>query len=162
MSVSRRGFLRGHFRSEGNTMRPPWAVTPDFESLCTRCGDCLAACPTRVIQTGGGGFPVIDFEHGECTFCHACVAACKPAALFRDPDSPATAWPWRVVVAQACLAAAGVECRVCGEACGVGAIRFRPRMGGVPLPQLDADACTGCGACFGPCPVRAISMESRQ
>ena len=54
------------------------------------------------------------------------------------------------------LAAQNVECRVCGEACDVSAIRFRPRIGGVPLAEVDNTACNGCGACIAPCPVSAV------
>ena len=106
-----------------------------------------------------GGFPGVDFGRGECTFCGDCVAACEPRALQRD----ATTAPWdRVaVIGEACLAARGVECRVCGESCPEGAIRFRPRLGGVAHPQLDAAACTACGACIGPCPTRAIDTRAR-
>ena len=41
-------------------------------------------------------------------------------------------------------------------ACDTSAIRFRPRIGGVPLPEVDAAACNGCGACIAPCPVSAV------
>ena len=57
-----------------------------------------------------------------------------------------------------CLARRKVECRVCGEACDAGAIRFRPALGGVSQPELRPDACTGCGDCVAPCPVAAITM----
>ena len=33
-----------------------------------------------------------------------------------------------------------------------------PRRGGPPLAEIDAAACTGCGACVAPCPVAAISV----
>ena len=67
----------------------------------------------------------------------------------------------RARIAETCLAEAGVECRICGENCPTGAIRFRPRLGGVAQPQLDVAACTGCGACFAPCPTRAIVVKAQ-
>ncbi len=160
MQASRRGFLRGRIRSDCNDIRPPWAVEAGrFESLCTRCGDCVSACPTKVINPGDGAYPKVDFSAGECTFCGDCVVACEPAALTHELES---AWSLRAVIGAACLALHGVECRVCGESCGEGAIRFRPRLGGIARPELEIERCTGCGACFAPCPVGAIAMERDQ
>lgn len=140
--------------------RPPWAREErDFISSCTRCDACIDACPTAILVRADGGFPAVDFSRGECTFCGDCVTHCAPRALLRPAEGDAP-WSLKASIGQACLAAAGVECRVCGETCRVGAIRFRPRIGGVALPQLEAEACTGCGACFAPCPTRAIVVQA--
>ena len=61
-------------------------------------------------------------------------------------------------IADSCLAKKGVECRICGDPCLVAAIRFSPRLGGPPLPEIDTGSCTGCGDCVAPCPVAAISL----
>lgn len=141
-------------------MRPPWAsVEPVFLSSCSRCDACIDICPTSILIRADGGFPAVDFSFGECTFCGECVAHCAPRALVRTAENVAP-WALKASIGQACLAAAGVECRVCGESCPAGAIRFRPRLGGVALPQLDADVCTGCGACLAPCPTRAIVVQA--
>lgn len=158
--MSRRGWLRGRSRTAEPARRPPWALAEaDFVARCTRCDACIVACPTGVLVRADGGFPAVDFSRGECTFCGDCVRACRPAALSRPADDAA---PWALTarIGDGCLALQGVECRVCGEACGEGAIRFRPRLGGVALAELDAARCTGCGACFAPCPVRAISLNT--
>lgn len=155
---SRRAFVRGRAaRSAVAGLRPPWAL-PElaFQRACTRCDDCIRVCPTHVLVRGEGGFPTVNFSQGECTFCGDCVRACRPGAL-RVEDGGA-AWHYRARINEACLAKGNVECRICGEACGVGAIRFRLRVGGVPLPELDVAACTGCGACVAPCPAQAISV----
>jgi ferredoxin-type protein NapF len=60
-----------------------------------------------------------------------------------------------------CLAARGVVCRSCGDSCPHAAIRFWPRIGGPALPEILDDACTGCGACVGVCPVSAIEVRER-
>lgn len=154
MQLSRRAFLRVGSPVEP-AIRPPWAQPePVFLARCTRCGDCLRACGTGVIVAGDGGYPRVDFTRGECTFCGDCAAACVPAALQRTEEAK----PWLLVAAigDACLAPRGVECRVCGESCDARAIRFRPRLGGVALPELDATACSGCGACVAPCPTQAV------
>ena len=106
-----------------------------------------------------GGFPGVDFSRGECTFCGDCVRGCEPQALLRS-DPAASPWAMVAAIGADCLAVRGVECRVCGEACPEGAIRFRLQLGGVAQPVLDAGGCTGCGACIGPCPTRAIAMQS--
>ena len=154
-ALSRRNFLRGRFAVRGPLLRPPWAVAEaDFAHLCTRCGDCSAACPTRIIAAGDGGYPTLDFGRGECSFCAACVAACPSGALQRQAaQSP---WSLRATIGDSCLARRRVECRVCGDLCAAAAIRFVPQRGGPSLPLLDAARCTGCGACVAPCPVRAI------
>jgi ferredoxin-type protein NapF len=66
-----------------------------------------------------------------------------------------------VAIAPACLALRGVECRICGEACETGAIRFAPRAGGTAQPVLDLARCSACGDCVPPCPVGAVSVAPR-
>ncbi|HEX6362524.1 MAG TPA: 4Fe-4S dicluster domain-containing protein [Albitalea sp.] len=72
----------------------------------------------------------------------------NPAAERREP----------VAIGSACLAQRGVECRICGEACATGAIRFRPQAGGASRPVLDLARCSACGDCVRPCPVGAVSV----
>ncbi len=159
MDPSRRGFLRARpvARVEA-PLRPPWALADDvrFTDACTRCGDCLRACPERVIVPGDGGFPTVVFTERGCTLCGACVSACTPQALRRVEGEA----PWRQAprIAASCLAQRRVECRVCGEACDDAALKFRPALGGIPQPELLAERCTGCGACVAPCPVGAITI----
>ncbi len=156
VDAARRGFLRGRPRPKAEP-RPPWA-RPEaaFLDLCTRCRDCLPVCPQRLLVSGDGGYPTLDFRLGECTFCAACVAACEPRALLRREDE--APWPYKAQASPACLPAKGIECRVCGDYCAESAIRFPPRLGGSPMPEIDAGRCNGCGACVAPCPVDAIRI----
>lgn len=157
MLASRRQFLRGDFYGIDMPVRPPWALREaQFAERCIRCDACRTACPTRIIVRGQGGFPRVDFARGECTFCGDCVHACEAAALGQEAGA---AWSVKAGIGAACIAGKQVVCRSCGDACETRAIRFKLRAGGVAVPNVDIDACTGCGACYGVCPVAAIAMR---
>ncbi|WP_374486074.1 ferredoxin-type protein NapF [Zoogloea sp.] len=154
MDVSRRRFL-GVRAPGGLPFRPPWSAAEDrFAALCTRCDACLPVCPTGLLKRGTGGYPEADFKAAACTFCGDCAQACPTGAIGRDTTQ--RPWDFGIRIDESCLAACNVECRVCGEICDAAAIRFRPRIGGVPLPEVDNTVCTGCGACLAPCPTTAI------
>ena len=70
-------------------------------------------------------------------------------------DSPPG--PQKAEISADCLSLKGVACRICGEHCDAGAIRFHLRVGGTALPEVTAD-CDGCGACVRVCPAAAISL----
>ena len=160
VAVSRRQFLRGDLRGTRAGVRPPWAL-PEwaFTERCTRCDDCVAACPASIITRGSGGFPEVDFGHGGCDFCGKCVAACQAGALRAGPADRFAAWSHRAVVGPRCLSAQGVVCRACGDHCAAQAIRFRLATAGRSFAQVDLAHCTGCGACVGVCPAGAVSMQ---
>ena len=159
MDVSRRRFLGARVPGPA-PFRPPWSLAEAaFLDRCSRCDDCIKVCPTGLLLRGAGGYPEADFSAAACTFCGDCSRACASGAIGRDTaQSP---WSFGVVIGKGCLAAQNVECRVCGEVCDPAAIRFRPRLGGVPLPEVDLVACTGCGACIAPCPVVAVTRKAQ-
>ncbi len=135
--------------------RPPWAAAERrFVALCDRCGDCVPACPTRILVAGDGGFPIVEFGRGGCTFCGDCVAACRTGALRRDGP----AWALTAAIGGGCLAVKGTACRTCGDWCEPGAIRFQLGRGGSATPVVAAERCTGCGDCVRPCPTGAVAM----
>lgn len=50
--------------------------------LCTRCGDCVTDCPTRIIEMADGNAPIIKPEdEGECMQCQHCLTICPTAAV---------------------------------------------------------------------------------
>ena len=155
---TRRGFLRAASLRRATALRPPWALAePVFAEQCTRCAECIRACPEGILREGSGGFPELDFALGGCTFCGDCRAACEPGALVRSVEPPVA---WRAVIAAACLATRGVTCRACADECETRAIRFRPLTGGSAEVRVIAEACNGCGACVRFCPVSAIRLET--
>lgn len=162
-SIQRSDFLRGALYAKAMPFRPPWAIAePAFTDACTRCGDCLTACPESILAPGRGGFPEIDFRKGACSFCGACVGACKAGALKRgDAENPWRLGPGRLgarVSGDTCLSMKGVTCRVCGDRCEARAISFTLAVGGRASPCVALTECTGCGACVAPCPTAAIEM----
>lgn len=157
MQQQRRSFLLARTTPTA-IPRPPGAVSAlEFEARCDSCARCAEACPSHVIKLRGR-LAELDFGNGECTLCGRCSAACPSGAL--QPADPVSA----SIVARVgplCLAMRGVECRSCGEHCSLRAIRFRPLPGRPWLPDIDAEACTGCGACLAPCPTGAIEFQPR-
>ncbi|MBM5574097.1 ferredoxin-type protein NapF [Deefgea sp. CFH1-16] len=155
MDVARRNLLRGRRPQTSATPAPPWSAE-DFFTRCTRCGDCVSACPSQIIQLGSGGFPTIDFSHGECTFCADCTTVCQSKALDLDRCTP---WHLRASIDDRCLAQHGVDCRICGESCDAKAIHFELAIGKVAQPRIQTEQCTGCGACFASCPSQSIQIR---
>ena len=160
--VSRMQFLRGDFKGKTLPLRPPWAVDESlFTEICTNCGECISQCPTHIIKHARASYPVVDFTSGECTFCNICVETCKPHALLKSAQKK----PWSIKASinqDVCVAHKGVECRSCYDPCEARAIMMPPRLGGISIPIISTDNCTGCGACFSVCPVQAVSMSQIQ
>lgn len=59
------------------------------QDTCTRCGQCVLDCPSRIIEMPANAVPVIRPENEErCIRCQHCLAICPTAAvsiLGRDP-----------------------------------------------------------------------------
>lgn len=157
---ARRNLLRARRTDAPPPLRPPWTDAARMTAACTRCGECIRACPERVLTSGDGGYPAFDptLSAGACTFCGACAEACDEAVFDRSATPP---WTVRAVLsAETCLAAAGVHCQSCRDACLDGAVTIALRIGGPGLPAINTKACTGCGACVAPCPATAISLST--
>ena len=135
----------------------PWLKAGQFTDLCTQCGECVTHCPTQIIRPSDGGFPRVDFQQGECTFCYLCAEVC-PEPLFLPKTEPA--WQASAVINAACLAEQNVDCRSCGDSCEPFAISFKLAVGRVARPQIDLNTCTGCGACVSICPTAAITINT--
>lgn len=163
MTISRAEFLRGDIRGSRRHVRPPWALEEWlFVKRCTRCNQCISACPQGLLNTGRGGFPKVDFQRGECTFCRACLDSCAPGALRAyEGEAP---WQLYAIINNSCLTQHGVICRSCADQCETHAIHFRATAGHTATAEVITALCNGCGACVAPCPADAIvySMDTPQ
>lgn len=159
-TINRMQFLTGDLSGSRRPIRPPWAVDESrFVDLCTRCGDCIPACPYHIIREGRGKFPEMDFSLCGCDFCRDCVAVCKAGALVFDERSDPPPWTLKAAILDNCLSLNGIVCRSCGEACEERAIEFRLEPKGVARPLLDQSLCTGCGECLAVCPIKSVRIS---
>lgn len=155
MSRTRRQILTGRIAKPAPQFRPPWTTEARIADLCTRCGDCAPACPQGIIEIVEG-FPRINFGGGECSFCGDCAKACT-AGVFQ-PDLPRP-WPVTVEIGASCLLGAGIACQLCTDVCDSRALRFDLRVRPVGAIFVDAEACTGCGACLPVCPSGSLLLR---
>lgn len=152
---SRRAFLTGRVARPDPEFRPPWTDEARVQAHCTSCNACVESCPENIIEFDSRNRPRINFRGGECTFCAACAEAC-PEPVF-DLEQPA-AWPVTVEITGSCLNAAGIACQLCTDICDPRALRMDLSVRPVGAIQVDAGACTGCGACLSTCPNNAIAI----
>jgi len=150
-------------------IRPPYAINEvDFLLACTRCDDCINACPHQVIfkLSVGCGVEVantvaLDLTQKGCHLCDdwPCVEACSSNALLKPEDAEgiptlasATIDPER------CLPYQGPECGACRGSCPIPqALLWEGTQ-----PHIDAEQCVGCGLCREACFLeeRAIHIHS--
>ena len=151
---SRRGLFTRQRPSQ--QQRLPWIKDENtFIDGCRRCNACVDACQTNVIVKGDGGFPVVDFHHGECSFCYQCAQVCPEPLFELQQQLP---WTQIATINSSCIALKNIECRSCGDQCETQAITFALQAGKVGQPIIKAVDCSGCGACVAGCPMNAIEM----
>ncbi len=137
-------------------IRPPYNVDPElFLEKCPSCpAYCKTACEEDIIRLDKDSTPYLDFSVTGCTFCGDCAKYCDMDVL--KIGGPA-AIHWIVELDKdKCTSWSEPTCRVCADICEVKAILF---YGGL-RPQIDDEACTGCGQCTSFCPDSALTMIS--
>lgn len=144
--------------------RPPGAVDErTFLERCTRCGDCIDACPHAAVfkladsVPFGGGTPVMAPDRRPCHLCDGfpCAAACEQGALV-PPDG--TLWKLGSVRIDEsrCLPFMGPECGACAGLCPPDAPALTLRLG---RPSVEEETCVGCGRCIEACPTSPPAIE---
>lgn len=162
--VSRRGLFRAFVSAAKHTAPqeaslpqlahslPPGAL-PDaqFIAQCSRCNQCVDACPMGILSRHEDGYPQLAIEYASCDGCGLCIAACPSDALCVQARFDTGLRP---TFSSACVNPVR-PCNQCIEACPEQACTLGP-MG---LPVLDSERCTGCGECRVQCHVNAVSLR---
>lgn len=148
-------------------VRPPGAIEEKaFLEACTRCNDCVVACPEHAIKKIApefgatiGDSPVLYPAFNACKMCKdlPCITACGEGALLPVEALTDVDMGTAVVDVDLCYSAQGSICEVCEESCPLRPRAFSVSFGETPV--LDAEACTGCGLCAYYCPPKAIRIE---
>ncbi|MHC4971160.1 MAG: 4Fe-4S binding protein [Planctomycetota bacterium] len=143
-------------------LRPPGAIEERaFLEACTRCDDCLVACPQFVIRKAGpeagamAGTPVIVPHENPCLMCQGlpCIERCGTGALVRGER---TRIGLATVTAARCYMALGQPCDYCVVACPETPAAISVARG--EAARVDVERCTGCGCCAQICPPGAIAI----
>lgn len=142
-------------------IRPPFAIDElEFLLSCSRCGDCIEACPHDVIfslkaSLGAdvAGTPALDLTHQACRLCDdwPCVTACEPRALVLPEVESKDRIPPRLasvfIDTSRCLPYLGPECGACADSCPIDDTLIWQG----DRPVIDKDSCVGCGQCRQAC-----------
>lgn len=159
-------------------LRPPGAVEGDLLAACIRCGECMRACPTAVLQPAlsqagleGLMTPVLVTRLGYCDFsCNRCGQVCPtsaiPALTLEEKRSQIIGKAY--INEHRCIAwADNIDCLVCEEMCPLPekAIQLNPTEVTLPdgfvttvrRPVVLRDRCIGCGICEYKCPLAGES-----
>lgn len=127
-------------------LRPPGAVTEGlFFERCTRCGDCVKACPYECIRTDpGSGTPVILPDEAPCRLCEdfPCIVACGTEALLPVQGRTGVSMGMAVVSHRDCMAAQG--CNACVSHCPTLALEMNFETFRL---VVEESRCVGCGIC---------------
>jgi ferredoxin-type protein NapG len=180
-ATDRRGFFRGAIGkllreatdrtarrvAPRGTFRPPGAASEvEFLATCTRCGDCIDACPVHAIlkapaQAGlAAGTPWIDPATQACVVCEEmpCARACETGALVAPADGWASIHMGDLSLDPTrCITFQGVSCGVCARVCPVGERALAMDHGGHPVIRVEG--CVGCGVCVTACVTTPSSLS---
>jgi len=169
------GFCARMFSGKSYPIRPPGIVPEEkFTALCMRCGNCMRACPKKIIfpdvgQSGVAGLltPVLKINPDYCAeWCNECTKVCPTGAIKRHSleEKNCIAIGVARIEKENCLSWSKSQmCMVCDEFCPFHAIKTI-KGGLVPCPEVLPDICRGCGVCQVNCPAekRAIIVHGEQ
>lgn len=155
-------------------IRPPFAKAElDFLLNCSRCGDCIDACPHQVIfplaiSAGASvvSTPAMDIINKGCHLCDdwPCVTACTEKALSfpektdnsqmpKPKDCPPMAKA--KINIELCLPYSGPECGACRSSCPVTDCLIWNN----EKPSIKTENCIGCGLCKEACITSPKSID---
>jgi ferredoxin-type protein NapG len=144
-------------------LRPPGAGSEvDFLAMCSACNRCVEACPQNVLarvksseDISSVGTPRLDFTEGYCDFCGDCIEVCPTGAISAAAPT-ATTLGVAAIARDMCISWDWGACNRCVAACPEGAIIVDESS----RPIVDAERCTGCGACEAVCDRSAKRLDT--
>ena len=138
-------------------LRPPGAgFETELLGACLRCGQCVRACPERVLHLArtdaflAAGTPYLVAREKPCDLCQGrsalmCVEACPSGALQPVADRRAVRMGVARIDKDACLVSQRVICKACWHACPLPNEAIV--LNGRDCPVVVEEACVGCGLC---------------
>ncbi len=168
--------LRQEARAAPFALRPPGALAEmDFNTACIKCGQCVNACPPKILKlepAGGNlpiGMPYFTPRTGACIMCPdiPCMQACPTGALSLElKDINEAHMGLAVIDIENCLSWKGLRCEICYRDCPLKGkaitLETDPRglsKHAVFRPMVNSDACTGCGICEKSCPTEQAAIR---
>lgn len=145
--------------------RPPGAIEEDaFLKACTRCDQCIKACPEhaimKIVKAGSPLHltPTINFRRSPCRLCPdiACSKSCSAQALVEVSIITDIKIGIARINKGLCYAWQGQKCDYCIDKC--------PLSGDAIIkdealrPLINEARCIGCGVCEFICPVRVPAV----
>ncbi len=168
--------LRDEARAYPYALRPPGALAEaDFNAACIKCGQCVNACPPKILKlapAGGDlpiGMPYFTPRTGACIMCPdiPCMKVCPTGALTPElQDINDARMGLAVIDIENCLSWKGLRCEICHRDCPLKGkaivLETDPRgisKHAVFRPMVNSDACTGCGICEKACPTEVAAIR---
>ncbi|MEF9476326.1 MAG: 4Fe-4S binding protein [Candidatus Mariimomonas ferrooxydans] len=127
----------------------------EFLSLCTRCDECVKACPHYSIRKLNkdsdiaDGTPIVLPEETPCYLCDdfPCIRACKEGALTGVSGKEDVKMGKAYINNSNCMAWGAQFCEHCVRNCPVPGALYLDEA----KPIVRRDRCVGCGICENVC-----------
>jgi ferredoxin-type protein NapG len=133
-------------------IRPPGALKEkEFLALCTKCDECVKACPHYSIRKLNKDFdiadvtPIIVPEETPCYMCEGfpCIRSCKEGALVEVKDKEEVAMGKAYINESNCMAYGVQFCEQCVKNCPIPDAMYQEDN----KPVVRKEKCVGCGIC---------------
>ncbi len=133
-------------------IRPPGALKEkEFLAMCTKCDECVKACPHYSIRKLNKDFdiadgtPIIIPEDAPCYMCEGfpCISACKDGALVEVNEKEDVAMGKAYINEDNCMAYGAQFCEQCVRNCPIPDAMYQEDN----KPMVRIEKCVGCGIC---------------